>query len=250
MERDTNIGGAGGRFPTTRRTAVRGTGSEDPTERAQAWEALIAAYWKPVYKYLRFKWNESSEDARDLTQGFFTRAIEKRFFETYDPGRAKFRTYLRTCVDGFVANERKAARRLKRSGGTETLSLDFEGAEKELARQEVVDAVTMEDYFHREWVRNLFALAVERLREECSARGKEAAFRAFELYDLEEAGGTRPSYQSLATELGLPVTQVTNFLAFARRELRRILLDRLREITGSEEEFRSEARQLLGGDPP
>lgn len=249
MDHDTNIDGARGRFPTTRRSAVRATRSEDPAERTQALEVLAGAYWKPVYKYLRLKWRESSEDARDLTQGFFARAIEKRFFETYDPARAKFRTYLRTCVDGFVANERKAARRLKRSPGSEVLSLDFEAAEGEIARQEMPDSLAMEEYFHREWVRSLFSLAVERLREECAARGKEAAFRVFELYDLEEGGESPPTYQKLAAQVALPVTQVTNFLAFARREFRRILLERLREVTGSEEEFRSEARLLLGGDP-
>jgi len=250
MDRDTDIGGPRARFPTTRRSAISATRSEDPAERTGALEALVATYWKPVYKYLRLKWKESREDAEDLTQGFFARAIEKRFFEAYDPGRAKFRTYLRICVDGFVANERKSARRLKRSGGSETLSLDFEAADGELSRQEVPDSLTMEEYFHREWVRSLFTLAVERLREECAERGKTDAFRIFELYDLEEQGEAALTYHKIATDFGLPVSQVTNFLAFARREFRRILLDQLRQVTASEEEFRSEARLLLGGQPP
>ena len=49
--------------------------------------------------------------------------------------------------------------------------------------------------------------------------------------------------------MGLPVTQVTNFLAFARREFRRIVLEILREITSSDREFREEARRLLGDGP-
>ncbi len=39
-----------------------------------------------------------------------------------------------------------------------------------------------------------------------------------------------------------------NRLAYARREFRRIVLERLREITATEEEFRAEARVLLGTD--
>ena len=39
---------------------------------------------------------------------------------------------------------------------------------------------------------------------------------------------------------------MTNFLAFARREFRRITLETLREMTASENEFRREARALLG----
>ena len=53
----------------------------------------------------------------------------------------------------------------------------------------------------------------------------------------------------LASELAIPVTQVTNYLAFARRELRRLLLERLRSLCATDEEFRLEARELLGADP-
>jgi RNA polymerase sigma factor (sigma-70 family) len=233
-------------FPTTRRSAVVGAASEDPAERERALEALVTSYWRPVYKYVRFKWGAPDEDARDLTQGFFTRAIEKGTFREYDPARARFRTYLRLCLDGYVANERKAAGRRKRSPGTALLALDFRGAEEELQSTLPDPRMDLEEFFHREWIRSLVGRAVERLREECAARGKEAAFRAFELYDLEEPGETRVTYESLSSTLGLPVTGVTNALAFARRELRRILIESLREITGSEEEFQDEARALFG----
>jgi hypothetical protein len=72
----------------------------------------------------------------------------------------------------------------------------------------------------------------------------------FERYDLAEAdAGPRPTYQQLADEMDLPVTQITNYLAYARRELRRIVLERLRQISGTEHEFRLEAIDLLGVDP-
>jgi hypothetical protein len=44
----------------------------------------------------------------------------------------------------------------------------------------------------------------------------------------------------------LKSSDVTNYLAHARRELRRIVLEQLREMTGSEEEFKQEAETLLG----
>ena len=53
----------------------------------------------------------------------------------------------------------------------------------------------------------------------------------------------------LAAELGIPVTQVTNYLAFARRELRRLVLERLQTLCATDEEFRLEARDFLGVDP-
>lgn len=230
---------------------MRAAASADPETRRRGFETLVAAYWKPVYKYLRLKWRVPEEDAEDLTQGFFARAFEKAFFDRFDPQRARFRTYLRTCLDGFVANERQSAHRLKRGGGAEHVSLDFAGAEAELVRHGPPEGGDMDEYFHREWVRSLFALAVEALRRRCTEAGKSMPFALFERYDLDGPDAERrPSYADLAREMGIPETQVTNHLAWARREFRRLVLEALEDATGSEEEFRAEARHLLGVDPP
>jgi len=243
--------GPGDRFPATRRSVLLAAGDPDPEVRRQAWETLAASYWKPVYKLLRSRWGLGREDAEDLTQQFFACALERGTFERYDPARARFRTYLRFCLDGFAANERKATRRQKRGGGLAQLPLDFEGAEAELFRHGAGEGLDVDEYFHREWVRSLFDLAVADLRSWCEAAGKEVHFRLFERYDLEGPDSPeRPTYAGLAAEHGLPVTQVTNFLAVARRELRRRVLDRLRKLTATEEEFRAEARSVLGVDPP
>jgi len=67
MPEDTNIGGPGGRFPTTRGSAIQGVSSPDASERRRSFDTLVAAYWKPVYKYVRIRWRRSNEDAKDLT---------------------------------------------------------------------------------------------------------------------------------------------------------------------------------------
>lgn len=250
MDTDTDIGGRDDRFPATRHSIVAATSSSDPEVRRQAYADLVTAYWKPIYKYLRVKWRQSNEDAKDLTQGFLTRVLEKGFFGNYDPRIARFRTYVRTCLDRYVANELKAARRLKRGGGVEILSLDFEGVEGELTPDVFESTADMEDYFHGEWVRNLFSVAVAKLRDELSRGGKEVHFELFRRYDLERPDeDERLTYEHLARQYGLPVTQVTNHLALARRRFRRIVLDRLRAMCASEEEYREEAQELLGIDP-
>ena len=91
-------------------------------------------------------------------------------------------------------------------------------------------------------------MTVDALRDRCEQSGKPLTFRVFERYVLDEETAARPSYAELAAELGIKVTDVTNYLAFARREFRLLLLDKLREITGSDEEFEAESRALLGGD--
>jgi len=242
-ERDLAVRGA---FPPTRASVVRAAASAEPDLRRQAFGALAEGYWSPVYKYLRRRWRAESAEAEDLTQGFFARAYEKRFFDRFDPARGRFRTFLRACLDRFVANERQAAARLKRGGGAPVLSLDVDGAERELARDLRADPEDFEAWFHREWVRALFARAVAALERRCREQGRLAAFAVFRRYDLEGEDGDRPTYEALGRDLGLPATQVTNHLAAMRRDLRREVLDALRALTASDEEFRAEARDLLG----
>ena len=250
MDTDTDLGGRNDRFPPTRHSIVAATSSSDAEVRRRAHADLVAAYWKPIYKYLRVKWRQSNEDAKDLTQGFLARAMERGFFGDYDPRIARFRTYLRICLDRYMANQHKAARRLKRGGAVELLSLDFERVEGEMTGEVRESAASMEEFFQREWVRNLFSVAVAHLREELSREGKGMHYELFRRYDLEGPElQERPTYDHLAREYGLPVTQVTNHLALVRRRFRRIVLDRLREMSGSEEEYREEARELLGFDP-
>ena len=237
-------------FPQTRRSVVLAVGSASPEERARALDVLVAAYWRPVFRHVRARWRQDDEDARDLAQGFFAAALERGWLAKFDPGRGKFRTYLLTCLDGFVAKEKRAGRRLKRGGDATFVPLESTGEDGESRELPLPDGTDIEAEFQREWARSLFALAVGSLRARCAAAGKEVAFTLFERYDIEGAeADDRPSYAQLAADHGLPVTQVTNHLHWARRELRAAVLDKLREITASEEEYRSEARALLGVQP-
>jgi RNA polymerase sigma factor (sigma-70 family) len=239
-------------FPLTRRSIVLRLASPDGTERERAREALVAAYWKPVYKYLRVRWGAAPADAEDLTQGFFLRLLERDALAAYDPARSRFRTFVRVCLDRHVANEHKAEQRAKRGGQAHVVSLEVERAEGELARADPPAPEATERWFEVEFARSVFELALATLRRESLERGRAAALRAFELCDVEEPppGAGRPSYEGIAAQLGVPVTTVTNHLSLMRRELRRIVLHTLRELTASDEEFRLEARQLLGLDPP
>lgn len=247
----SNSGTPRDRFPVTRLSAIVAASSSDQEERTRAFEVLVSAYWMPVYKYVRIKWNKPSEDARDLTQGFFLEAIEKNFFGRYDAQKAKFRTFLRTCLDGFVANENKAASRIKRGGDATILSLDFDGAEEQLKIGTAPAANATDEYFEKEWARSVFSVALESFRAQMLGSGKERHLRLFERYVLDDDDDDAPktSYKALAVEFGLSTSEVTNYLALARREFRRIVLDRLRELTVTDEEYRREARALLGVDP-
>ncbi len=249
MDPDTDIGGAQQRFPVTNQSAIAAARSEDHIVRQRAFDTILTSYWKPAYKYVRLKWQANNEDAKDLTQGFFANAFEKNHFANYDARKASFQTFLRTCLDGFVSNERKAGKRLKRGGDLNHFQLDFLSAEDEIAMQALqASDLNPEDYFHREWVRWMFTMSLDALRERCEASGRMVHFKLFEAYDLRDEGESTVSYASLAKTFDLDPATVNNYLAATRRDFRRIVLDKLREITATDEEFRTEARSLLGVD--
>jgi RNA polymerase sigma factor (sigma-70 family) len=199
---------------------------------AEAMERIAALYWKPVYRFVRYKFRQGNEDAKDLTQSFFASAIEREFFQRFDPARASFRTYVRMAVERFAANEYAAAQRLKRGGG-----VDFEAVEEQAAISE-----SPEEIFENEWRRQLFALALDDLRAECQRTGKASQWAVFEAYDLAE--GERPSYAELSARHGIRETQITNYLAWARRTLRALVEVRLRGVTAGERELREEMRRV------
>jgi RNA polymerase sigma factor (sigma-70 family) len=248
MDSDTDMGGPLRVFPATQCSVLLCV-SPDPEERRQGFETLVAAYWKPVYKYVRCKWPVSNEDAKDLTQGFFARAWERNFFDGYDAAKAKFRTFLRICVDRFVANELKSAGRMKRGGDKVIVSLDFDEAEDEAGRMDVPNRADPDRLFDQEWVRSVFSLAVEELRQRCEDAGKSLHFKLFEHYDLSGPERSVPlTYAQLGEVFGLNPSQVTNYLAYARGQLRRLLIEKIRATTGCDEEFQIETQRLLGGN--
>jgi RNA polymerase sigma factor (sigma-70 family) len=226
---DTAIGGPHHHFPSTRLSLIEAAATGLPNE---ALEGVVSLYWKPVYRFIRLKFRKNNEDAKDLTQGFFTTALQRDFFVQFDPSRASFRTYLRMAVERFAQSQYAAANRQKRGGGVE-----FEPVEEQAATTE-----SPEQIFEREWQRQLFALALDELRAHCEGCGRQLQFRIFEAYDLADSG--RPSYAELAAQYGIPETSVTNHLAWARRMLRAFVTERLRGTTSGQRELHEEMRHV------
>lgn len=229
MDPDTAIGGPGRQFPSTRVSLLEATASGLTSD---ALNEVIALYWKPVYRFVRLKFQKNNEDSKDLTQGFFASAIQREFFSRFDPSKGTFRTYLRMAVERYAANEHAASKCQKRGG-----DIQFEPVEEEHAS---TDSAELE--FEREWRRRLFFLALDDLRQHCEQCGKRVQFSVFSDYDLVEGG--RPSYAELAAKYGIADSAVTNYLAWARRALRSLVLERLRGTTSGSRELHEEMRHI------
>ncbi|HYM77520.1 MAG TPA: sigma-70 family RNA polymerase sigma factor [Candidatus Dormibacteraeota bacterium] len=229
MDADTAIGGSGGQFPSTQASLLEATASGLSGD---AMNQVVNLYWKPVYRFLRFKFQKNNEDAKDLTQGFFTSVLQRDFFSRFDPAKASFRTYIRMAAERYAANQHASANRQKRGGG-----IDFETVE-----DQHIAAESPEVEFEREWRRQLFSLALDDLSTYCQQSGKQLQFAIFQDYDLTD--GDRPSYADLAARHRVPETSVTNHLAWARRVLRGFVTERLRGTTSDSREFHQEMRRV------
>ena len=229
MDPDTAIGGDHARFPSTQVSLLEAAASGMANE---ALDRVIALYWKPVYRFVRYKFRQDNEDAKDLTQSFFTSALERDFLARFDPAKGPFRGYVRMAVERFAASRYEEAGRQKRGGDCEHEPLEETAAAGE----------SPEELFEREWRRQLFSLALDDLRAYCNAGGHALRLAVFESYDL--ADGERPTYRDLAEQHGIPETSVTNHIAWARRMLRGFVAERLRGATSGAREFHEEMRRL------
>ena len=244
---DTSIGGARRDFPSTCWTLIRKAGGKNP----ESLERLIYLYWKPAYFYLRAAGKKSVEDAKDLTQDFFTRLVERKDWERLDPERGSFRGFLKRALKNFMID---ASRREQARQPSSKFVFKFEDC-----RDEPV-APDPESAFDREWARTVLRDSIHQLRERLRKDGSANVFEVFRLYCLPEGekgdpgessrfiGGLDSSgatYADVAKRLGLRESDVRKRLARCRSVLREIVLERIREYSGDDRDVRDEFEAIL-----
>ena len=180
------------RFATTQWTMVLAAGGEG-SDRDAALDRLCRIYWNPVYAFIRRN-GRSHDDAADLTQAFFTRAIERETFSKLERGRARFSTFLLTVLINFLRNQHARETAQKRGGGAAPYSFD------EL-RDFAASGMSPQEAFEHNWALSVMEAAMDSLRDECHAAGKPELFAA-----LAPFLGREPEpgeYGSLAVGLGM-----------------------------------------------
>lgn len=230
-------------FPETRWTAIRALKSDDSAARQLGWDVVARLYWRPVESYVRLKWRATEPDASDATQSFFAYVLERDTLAKFDPDKARFRTFLRTCLERFLINEHNAQTAQKRGGGMVT-SLETAGADG--AVLDPADPEQLDELFEREWRHSLFAAAIAEIESLCTTDTARLQFALFRRYDVERGAAEKLTYDDLAREFNLSVTAVTNHLHAIRVKVRLALLEKLRSITASEAEFLEESYALFG----
>lgn len=229
------------RFETTRWSVVKAAASNHPSQARQAFETLCSTYWYPIYVYVRRRGN-SAEDAKDLTQEFFARFLEKDYLKEVDPAKGKFRSFLLASVNHFLSNEADRAKTFKRGGGVTFLPLDFAGAEERHIKGSAQD-LSPEKLFDRAWALSLLEVSLTRLRQECVKSGKTEHFDRMKGTLTGE--DDRLPYRALGAELGLSEGAVKVAVHRLRRRYRDILIEEIAQTLAQGESVEEELRHLL-----
>jgi RNA polymerase sigma factor (sigma-70 family) len=233
-------------FLTTHWSVVDAVGGTDSPAARQALERLCQTYWYPLYAFVRRK-GSSPEEAEDLTQGFFERAIEKKYFAQVDRSQGRFRAYLLACLKHFLADARDHERAAKRGGGKPIVSFDSLTAAERYQR-EPADTLTPEKLYDLQWARALVAQARARLREEYAAAGKNE-LHTF-LNCLEPGAAERLTYAEIGRRLNKTESAIKNEAARLRQRFHLLLRDEVSRTVITVPEIDDEIRylvELLGG---
>lgn len=236
--------GAGDRhgFPATRWTVVA-CASGDSDDTLKALNDLCHLYWPPIYGFLR-RCGHAPHDAEDLTQGFFVHLVNQGIMGRADREKGRLRTFLLADLKHFLANEQRAARRLKRGGGVAPLSLQAEEAEQSQAAHLVDPGITPELAYDRSWALTLLAHVLRELEADYQRLGKQALFAALKPFIVE--GTEAAEYARVAAALGMAEGTVRVNVHRLRARYRELLLSQVADtVAGTAEQVQKELAHLL-----
>ena len=228
-------------FATTHWSVVLTAGRSDTTGAQDALARLCQTYWYPLYAYVRRR-GHRPEDARDLTQEFFARLLERHWVERADRERGRFRSFLLSAMNHFLADEWDKARALKRGGGQIPVPLQFDTAETRYGHEPVDDS-TPEQNYERRWALTLLDTVLQRLRSEYEQDGRANLFTALHPCLIGER--TEQPYAQLAAELGVSEGTVKSAVHRLRQRYRQLLRDEIAQTVDGVGEVDEELRHLF-----
>ena len=230
-----------GQFTTTHWTVVLQAGESGSAGAHQALSRLCQTYWSPLYAYIRRE-GYLPEDARDLTQEFFFRFLQRDSLAGVNPAAGKFRSFLLACLKHFLANERERAHAQRRGGGLPTIPLEPGDAETRYAI-EPSDGLAPDVLFDRHWAFAVIERTLETLRQEHVGRDKGLTFEDIE--GFLPRGRGRASRSELAAKHGMNMNAVDTAIHRVRQRFGALLRLEVRQTVSSVSEIEEEIRYLI-----
>jgi RNA polymerase sigma-70 factor (ECF subfamily) len=204
---------------------------------------LCGAYWAPVCAFIERR-GFGPEEARDCTQDFFTRLIEKEYLRDVDRSKGKFRSFVQASVSHFLSNYLDSARAQKRGGGRHPVPLDWgdTGAGPPI---EPAHHMTPEAQFEYQWARTVLDRAMERVRQHY-APAEFDRLKPFLLGEMAHGEMAAAARQAATSEGALKVA-VHRMRKRFREALRAEIADTVSDPGEVDEEIRYLVRALARG---
>lgn len=207
----------------------------------QALEELCQAYWYPLYAYLRRR-GHVHQDAEDAVQSFLAWLMESGVLGRADPNRGKFRGFLVSSMQQFLARRHQHESAAKRRPERPVLSIDAaDGARR--YELEPCHKVTPEKQYEQAWALSIVERAMLRLKGEWEQSGKQDRFEALK---ASLTGRRAESGRDLAARLGLSEGAVRVAVHRLKQRYGELLREEVGQTVESPAEIDEELKYLLG----
>ena len=240
----TDMGGAGASFLTTQWSLMEKADSGENADSKALIGLLLERYWKPVYCYLRRK-GYSSEDAKDLTQGFYHEIVlGHHLIEKADRSKGRFRSYLLVSLDRYLIKVRQKENAQKRIPPDRVVPLDVM---KDADIPSVISELDPEESFNYAWVSTLLEEVLHDVESRCHQDGLSTHWHLFRDRILEPilAPQDPPPLEELCRRYQVEDTaKASNMIITVKRRFGASLQKHLRCFVASDEQIREELEEI------
>lgn len=207
----------------------------------EALEKLCGTYWYPLYAFVRRR-GCAVEEAKDLTQGFFERVLEKGLLELADPDRGRFRSFLLTMLKHFLADEHTRQAAMKRGGRVTFIPIDGTDAEVRFQGDLAVEA-SPERSFDRAWAQSVMRSAWRQLQSEQEACGKADLFNLLKSFLARRA--REGEYAELGQRIGLSAHAISEAVLRLRQRYREVVRVEIAHTVTTQSQVDEEMNYLI-----
>jgi len=229
-------------FVTTHWSVVLAARDGESRQADEALAQLCSGYWYPLYAFVRRR-GFNAHDAQDLTQEFFYRLLDRHYLSAVDYRKGRFRTFLLTALEHFLANEWRRANTLKRGGHLAFVSIEEQQSAEQRYSREPASWLSPEKIYDQNCALALLQRALNRLRGEFEVQGKIERFE--QLKAFMTAGAETPPYAELAARTGSSEAALKMAVSRMRERYGQLLREEIASTLSSPEGIEEELSALL-----
>lgn len=232
-------------FQTTRWTEIVHVQTKDESKRRLHLDALLTRYWKPIYVYLCRKGCDA-EKAKDLTQGFIHEIVlEKSLIQQATPTKGRFRSYILTALNHYIANKYYTDSAQKRRPAGKLLDLDGVDAAHVASMSK---DLSPEHAFNYAWASELLTRILTDVEEASRISDTSIYWNVFKdrVLDPIMKGTDPPALRDVCARYDIENEgRISNMIVTVKRRLKAAMTRHLQELVETDEQIEEEFNDLL-----